>query len=369
MKQLFLLILGLLVCQSPAVALNGVDYLAGVKYCDTALQAHPQGWAAGFFWDIFGDASKCIERFAASGKTPLIRIHLRWDDAHRYDRFMDVVKKAPKANAIAAKYPGVKFYISGATEHKLSGKDSQKLYDALKKAAPNCEIVNNSLINVNLKGAINEAHGGNPRRPGGRYFISMDGTSINDIDLPAWKSRYRDAEVLFVWDWQLNLKKDKNDRTPRPKRKVRPSVRYIQNLAQQLESAGAPVPTPPASSTLSKVCRNSIKPVGSVGLWKPASQDSGGSREGKPVMISKKTGTKNSISVLNNNGARIGSLGYYGSYGAGLRYYSGWKGGSNLSAKDLQSKAQKTAGNPATYLKWGGGCVGPFLATQRTGGL
>lgn len=369
MKQLFSLILGLLICQSQALALNGIDYLGGVKYCDTALAAHPQGWAAGFFWDIFGDASSCIEKFAASGKTQHIRIHLRWDDAHRYDRYMDVVKKAPKANAIAAKYPGVKFYISGATEHKLSGKDSQKLYDALKKSAPNCEIVNNSLINVNLRGAVNEAHGGNPRRPGGRYIISMDGTSINDIDLPAWKSRYRDAEVLFVWDWQLNLKKDKSDKTPRDKRKVRPSVRYIQNLVSQFNSAGAPIPIPPASTTLSKMCSNNIKSMGSVGLWKPASQDSGGSREGKPVYISQRSGEKKSLSILNANGGQIGTLGYYGSYGKGLRYYSGWKGGSNHSASELQSKAQKTAGNPATYIKWGRGCVGPFLATQRTGGL
>jgi hypothetical protein len=367
MKILTLFLFLLLVPQ--AHALNGVDYLAGVKYCDTALSAHPQGWAAGFFLDIFGNADGCIERFAASGKAPLIRVHMRWDDAHRYDRFMDVVKKAPRMQALAVKYPSVKFMISGATEHKLSGKDSQKLYDALKKAAPNCEIVNNSLINVNLKGAINEAHGANPRRPGGRYIISMDGTSIDDIDLPAWKSRYRDAEVLFVWDWQLNLKKNKNDKTPRDKRKVRPSVRYIQNLVQQLDSAGAPVSVPPTSGSLAKVCRNNIKPVGSFGLWKPASQDSGGSREGKPVAISKSLGEKKTLSILNSNGGQIGTLGYYGSYGKGLRYYSGWKGGSNHSAKELQSKAQKTAGNPATYIKWGGGCVGPFLATQRTGGL
>lgn len=358
----------LLISAVSASALPGIDYLGGVKYCDAALQAHPPGWAAGFFWDIFGDASACIERFAASGKTPVIRIHLRWDDAHRYDRFMDVVKKAPKANALAAKYPGVKFYISGATEHKLSGKDSQKLYDALKKAAPNCEIVNNSLINVYLKGAINEAHGSNPRRPGGRYFISMDGTSIDDIDLPAWKSRYRDAEVLFVWNYQLNLKKDRNDKTPRPQRKIRPSVKYIQALAQQFDGAGAPVP-PSTSPTLAKVCSNNIKSVGALGLWKPASQDTGGSREGKPAFISKSSGEKKTISILNASGAQIGTLGYYGSYGKGLRFYSGWKGGSSHTGSELQAKAQKTAGSPATYLKWGRGCMGPFLATQRTGGL
>lgn len=369
MKEIvFIIILALSALPARAQML-GVDYLGGAKYCDALISAHPNGWAAGFFLDTFGAADECAGRLASTGKAPLIRIHLSWDDAHAYKNFLSAAKKAPRVNALAARFPNVKWYVSGATEHKLNKKDTQKLADAVSKNAPLATYVNNSLVNVDLPNTVNEVHGGNPHRPGGQFIVSMDGTSIDDIDVASWKSRYRDAEVLFVWDWQLNLKKNKNDKTPRPQRKIRPSAQYIQNLIAKFQTSNAPINVPPATVGLNKMCANSINPVGTIGLWKPASQDSGPPREGKPAFISKRSGEKKSLSVLNANGGQIATIGYYGSYGAGSRYYSGWKGGSGYSGQEIQKKAMKTSGAEVTYLRWGRGCIGPFLATQRTGGL
>lgn len=128
-----------------------------------------------------------------------------------------------------------------------------------------------------------------------------------------------------------------------------------------------PGPTPPGTG-LGAVCSNIIPCANGI-LWKPESQDSGGTREGKPVLLfTDAVHGKGSLILYASNGAQIGTVGYYGNHnGKGSRYYSGWKGGTGENAGQLQAEAVAAAGSPEIYVRITNGCVGPIVPTQRTG--
>lgn len=139
---------------------------------------------------------------------------------------------------------------------------------------------------------------------------------------------------------------------------------------------GYPVPgtptTPPTPTDpgIGNVC-SSVSPAANGILWKPESQDSGGSREGKPVLIfGAEDPGKEPLKIYASNGTQVGSVGYYGKYeGKGARYYSGWAGGSGDTAQSLQTKAMAASGSQKVYVKLKNRCVGPIVPTQRTGNL
>lgn len=135
------------------------------------------------------------------------------------------------------------------------------------------------------------------------------------------------------------------------------------------ECPGAvPLPPPNPGSGLGSVCSNIIPCANGI-LWKPESQDSGGSREGKPVLLfTDATPGKAPLIICASNGVQIGSLGYYGTHNnKGARFYSGWAGGSGEKAAALQSEAVAASGKPEIYVRIPNNCVGPIIPTQRTG--
>ena len=92
-------------------------------------------------------------------------------------------------------------------------------------------------------------------------------------------------------------------------------------------------------------------------LWKPASQDSGGLREGKPLILIDKNlpGNKKSLKVYDVNGLPICSLKRF----ASNRYYLGT--GCKKNAKELKALAKESSGGFSTVYVEGPTtkCYGP----------
>ncbi|NLF25425.1 MAG: hypothetical protein GX589_07175, partial [Deltaproteobacteria bacterium] len=134
----------------------------------------------------------------------------------------------------------------------------------------------------------------------------------------------------------------------------------------------APEEDDSGSGSLGAVCSRTTSPFSGF-LWKPASTDSGGSREGKP-MVAWKSGppTSNScLQVYAQNGTVVSQFGMYASGGKyGARWYSGWGCGDGKSASQIAQAAQAAAGSNNVYLQGSGGaCVGPINPTSRNGSL
>lgn len=126
---------------------------------------------------------------------------------------------------------------------------------------------------------------------------------------------------------------------------------------------------PPAPAGIDAVCP-SIVTLTKPYLWKPSSDDTGGSRQGKPAFLdSTHKVSKKTLNTYAVNGQKIGSVGYYGTFMNGSRFYSGWTGGSSIKASDYADRASSQAGSPLIYIELTqGGCVGPFDPRNRTGG-
>lgn len=94
--------------------LFGIDYILGGNYIET-LDHHPEDWAAGFLWNVDGvrGSKRAIEKLAASGKCPRIRVSLVWKDDHKFtEQDVKIAKKrAKKLKKIIDKYPGVEWYV------------------------------------------------------------------------------------------------------------------------------------------------------------------------------------------------------------------------------------------------------------------
>lgn len=228
----------------------GIDQLAGPKYCDVILKAHPHGFALGMFTqkDLFGDALPCISKVLARGGVPLVRYNLRWSDTHTFRRtdFPKIVAEAKRFVPLVNQHPLVECEFSGATEHQLNVKDAGDLAQmVLSVIPPRCKYVNNPWTG---KGAFippgprikNEVHGGDAQPPkiGGSYNFSFDGTAAEDSNVTAIKQRLSNADVFFLWGPRMNGRWESNDTTPRPQRKGWPDQKYIRSLAVLATSKG-----------------------------------------------------------------------------------------------------------------------------------
>jgi len=99
-------------------------------------------------------------------------------------------------------------------------------------------------------------------------------------------------------------------------------------------------------------------------LWKPASDDTGGARQARPVFLTTNFyATGNLTVVASDRQTKIGSLGQY-DYS---RFYAGAQGGSGDSGSSFAAKARKVTGSPSIYvLTADGECFGPVPnAAQR----
>jgi len=101
-------------------------------------------------------------------------------------------------------------------------------------------------------------------------------------------------------------------------------------------------------------------------LLKPAAQDTGGTRLGKPLILFTRNFPESSscLNVIASNGKVIAKYGQY----SFERYYSGWGCGSGLNASQIAQRAVAETGNRNIFIQEPGSniCWGPGPADGRT---
>lgn len=327
--------------------LYGLDLLALPKYDDVALKAFPKGWALGAFANTFGDALPAIEAIVKTGKTPLVRVHLSWDDNHNYgnDQLATIVREARRYQRLAVKYPGTRFELSPFCEHNLSNPD--KYLDVVAKEAPSCFPVNTPWRGALSKKYKNETHG--DKALGGRYNFSFDGSACVDADVTTVKLAHAKADVVFFWTYQFNLRLDANDNTPRSQRKGVPTTKLISSIVYLAKDKGQTrIPT--------------------QYIWKSHAEQNQApvpeARALKPVLIAPVKAS--AFELVTSTGKVVASLPYYGTYGDPKlnlhRYYLGSGFGYEISEKAIALQ-----GSPTLRLKAQGRIVGTVNPAFRDG--
>ncbi len=113
--------------------------------------------------------------------------------------------------------------------------------------------------------------------------------------------------------------------------------------------------------------------VGSDVLYKPSSQDTGDSREGKPLFMWydwENNPFVQNLYVLASNGEQIAIFGYYPVGQPWSRFYSGFPPGTGRTGAELAALATAAAGRTTVYFYTkNGNCWGPVRDPRiRTGG-
>ena len=217
----------------------GLDYLGGQKYRETLLKFHPQGWAAGFFANTFGNPWRTIEDLIQGGRTPRVRVHGIWEDNHMYHPSQHdsiIIHEHSNACALQARYPSVQVQYSPFCEHTIAYKPLKLLWDKLKVLGP-VTLVNSAWTGAFLPGEINEIHGSNKVLPG-RYNFSYDGTSAVDSDVSGFKNRHNTCDTFYFWVPQFNLRRTTDDKTPRDKRRAVPIPELLKSVIYLGNSRG-----------------------------------------------------------------------------------------------------------------------------------
>lgn len=296
--------------------IQGLDLLAGATYKKEVTQFSKQ-FAIGLFAETFGNAFPVAESALKAG-CKLIRVQLLWSDAHSFgDKDIPKIKKlAAKYNQLANKYPAADIRLSPFCEHNLSSPD--KYLDIAQLSAPSCQIVNTPWKGAFSKKYINEIHGDHAK-PQGRYHYSFDGTECTNEDVEAYKKKYGDAEVFFMWSCRFNLRYREKDTTPRPQRikeskQRKPSNDYIEGVAYLFGEKG----------TYNLDNKTLLKSFSEK-------HDANDKKGDKLLFI---TPTKANAVILKRNGKQIGKLPYYGPFEDGRhRYYAptfAYKYGANV---------------------------------------
>ena len=211
----------------------GLDYLGGAKFGNLIVREHPEGWAAGFFANTFGNAWPVIEKLIQTGRCPEVRVHAIWEDNHTYrpDRHDKIImQELSRANSLKAKYPHIEVQFSPFCEHNIKGAALVRLFQKLEERNRGCTLVNSIWQGDKYPKAITEIHGSKPNNPGTPYNWSSDGESAVDIDIESLKSKHASAETFYFWIPQFNLKKKAADSTPRPLRKAKPTGQGIDSV-------------------------------------------------------------------------------------------------------------------------------------------
>lgn len=231
MRNVFstLLCLLLLATQCLAQTACGVDLLGlgGMpeQRVNQIIAAWPPGAALGAFRKVDGwkDATPYIEKFAASGKVPVIRVEGNWNDAHNYPNVEQLGRQTAEIEPLALRYPNTHFYLSGACEHKLNQAQTRQLYNATARACPHCTIINVPMTGAKLPDVINETHwNGSP--PSRTYTVSMDGHDSTKSEVRSWKAHLPRSKIFLGHFHKFNGRAFMADKTPRAKRRAWPSV-------------------------------------------------------------------------------------------------------------------------------------------------
>ena len=231
------------------IMLFGMDYLGGAKYPNILLRNHPTGWAAGFFDSTFGRIWGVVDKLAASGRCPLIRINGPWT-AHRYvpaEHDNAIFLALGRTIGMAAKYPALKWQFSPVCENDVTGRSYSDLLERCKVvAADDIEIINSrGTRGRDVRGFKSEVHGNTPT-PSGAYQYSYDGTNAVDADVIKDLETRKRAGVFFLWHPAFNLRYKtqlsadrhepkhviENDTAPPKERECKPTPELIASLAR-----------------------------------------------------------------------------------------------------------------------------------------
>ena len=213
----------------------GADLLGlGHKLWPAKLTADilPPGIAIGAFDTTFGDVRRHLKTLLATGKFPIVRIHLWWDDAHRIVPLSVIRRRAPLWERLAKRYPNVRFYLSHSCEH--NERDPQKIQariTLLRRLAPSCVPVNCIWKGRAIRGEINERHTSGSMVKG--QIVSNDGWEVHNV--PAFVNDHLGAELIFFWESWCNLRWP-GDKKVDPKKRTRaPGEKELRELASIVE--------------------------------------------------------------------------------------------------------------------------------------
>lgn len=227
----------------------GMDYLGGAKFPNILLRNHPTGFAAGFFDSTFGNIWGVVDKLAASGRCPLIRINGPWT-AHLYipaQHDKAIFEALEKTKDAARKYPSILFQFAPICEND----NTTSAYASLLRI---CQIRSGSQMEIinsrgtrgrEVAGFKSEVHGNTPR-PRGAYQYSYDGTNAVDADVEKDKVTHSRAGVFFLWHPSFNLRYKtqlsadrhepkhviENDTAPPKERNCKPTKELIESLAR-----------------------------------------------------------------------------------------------------------------------------------------
>lgn len=224
----------------------GLDVLGLPMFSSIAIKNWPQGFACGVFDSTFGNVWPALNKLAATGKCPRIRVQGPWTN-HAYipakhDKAIFAALK--KCNELKAKFPHIHVQFSPVCEHNIKGQTLVNLLNKCGDASRDVEIVNNPYQGDFSKRFMNETHFNKPvPQSFGAYQFSYDGISTVDSDIEKDKVTHKDAQVFFMWHPSFNMKyrtqtdKEqpknviKNDTSPPKDRVCKPTAELIQSLA------------------------------------------------------------------------------------------------------------------------------------------
>jgi len=320
----------------------GLDYLAGARYSDLILREHPEGWAAGFFANTFGNALPTVERLLATGRCPHVRIQLLWSDSHTFgDGDIPTIRRLARAyQALKGKYPSVTIELSPFCEHNLQNPD--KYLEIVKNEAPDCVPVNVPWRGAFSKRFKNEIHGDHSK-PQGAYNYSLDGMNGPDANITALKNAHASADVFFFWGIRMNGNYHMGAKVARPDRKGWPDSRYIDSLIALHKDKG-----------------QTNLPRGWLFKSHAENKGTGDPRAEKPVWVVPVKAR--AIELRADNGQVIDSAKYYGPFADGRhRYYcSDW-------GFLLAEKARRIHGHPRANVFVNGKRIGIIHPSFREG--
>lgn len=232
--------------------LYGLDVLGLAMFPNIAIRNWPNGFACGVFDSTFGDVWPALNRLAATGKCPLIRVQGPWTN-HDYNssKHDSAIKIALlKCNQLKAKFPSINIQFSPVCEHNIKGKELTDLLNRCASMARDIEIINNPWKGDFSPMFTNEIHGPSKKPSFGPYQFSYDGTSTVDSDIEMYKQANKGAKIFFLWHPSFNLKYRtesnpeqpanvrKNDSSAPTDRICKPTAELIKSLAALANDKG-----------------------------------------------------------------------------------------------------------------------------------
>lgn len=368
----------------PTFPKHGVDAL-GIHHklfpCDDLIELAPDQTPLGLLSDAtFGDSDQCFRRYLRERHPFFIRAHLLNTTAVRNGKAQPVeplykytlqqvarevrdensaiyqkigVEISKINHAVAQENPGTIQYLSPLLEHDLSPQDEATMFRILLRKFPGQVWVSNPVNNNNPTPAdtFKEKHNKDLQPSPSAYFVSHDGVSFWDANIPDGKSKV--FASLLMWMQPFNIRAKIEDRNGNPVF-VPPRLRtWIPTRAELALAFQMLQPKPELNTPVPAQCGNRRpRQFTRNEVWKISSDNhgKGDTKDAKPLLITYQRSS--AVDILNRNGTVIGRMPYYGSFSAGgFRYYY-----RDKQAYDLGQLAENTSGSSNIYLRINGAC-------------